>query len=199
MGSLALTAAPRIPTGVLGLAAGGGDRSEELRLVGRALAGEVGAFEEIYRRNVGRVYGLCLRLTSDAALAEELTQDAFVRAWERLGSFRGESALYSWLYRLATNVVFSEHRTARRRTARIVTTDDLSSYDDPTPTDQPGSGLDLERAIASLPPGARQVFVLHDVEGYQHGEISAMTGVAIGTSKAQLHRARRLLREALGR
>jgi RNA polymerase sigma-70 factor (ECF subfamily) len=159
----------------------------------------VAAFETLYRQNVGRVYALCLRLTAKPSLAEELTQQVFIRAWEKLGSFRGESALFSWLYRLATNAVYSEHRTSQRRAARVTPTDDLSPFDDPSPASRPDSGLDLERAIATLPPGARRVFVLHDVEGYRHQEIADMTGVATGTSKAQLHRARRLLREVLNR
>src|SRR5881398_998874 len=141
-------------------------------LIQRAQQGDQAAFEALYRAHVGRVYALCLRLTADRARAEELTQDAFVRAWERLASFRGESAFSSWLYRLTVNVVFLGQRAGQ---------------------------LDLERAIAALPPGAREVFVLHDVEGYRHHEIARLNGIAVGTSKAQLFRARRLLREALSK
>ena len=172
-------------------------RAEERRLVSRAQAGDMAAFEELYRRNVGRVYALCMRMAGDASLAEELAQDVFVRAWERLGTFRGESAFSSWLHPLTVNVALSERRARRRRVARVMTTDDLTPFEKPTRTAGPEAGLDLEKALAVLPPGARSVFVLHDVEGYRHQEIAELTGVAEGTSKAQLHRARRMMREAL--
>jgi RNA polymerase sigma-70 factor, ECF subfamily len=172
-------------------------RAEERRLVSRAQAGDMAAFEELYRRNVGRVYALCMRLAGDSSLAEELAQDVFVRAWERLGTFRRESAFSSWLHPLTFNVALSERRARRRRVARVMTTDDLAPFEKPTRTLGPEAGLDLEKALATLPPGARSVFVLHDVEGYRHQEIAEMTGVAEGTSKAQLHRARKMMREAL--
>jgi len=173
------------------------DRSD---LIQRAQRGDPAAFEALYRAHVGRVYALCLRLTADAARAEEFTQDAFVRAWERLASFRGESAFSSWLYRLTVNVVFLGQRASRRRGLRVFTTDDPAALERPRDgPGVPGAQLDLERAVAALPPGAREVFVLHDVEGYRHQEIAELTGIAVGTSKAQLFRARRLLREALGR
>ena len=176
--------------------------SDPTDLIQRAQQGDRAAFEALYRAHAGRVYALCLRLTADRAQAEERTQDAFVRAWERLATFRGESAFSSWLYRLTVNEVLLGRRAQRRRGARIVTTDDPAAL-------EPRSGaivawgagttLDLERAVAALPPGAREVFVLHDVEGYRHDEIAQLTGIAVGTSKAQLFRARRLLREALNR
>ena len=162
-----------------------------------AQAGDMAAFEELYRRNVGRVFALCLRMAGDAALAEELAQDVFVHAWEKLGTFRGDSAFSSWLHPLTVNVALTERRSWRRRTARVMTTDDLAPFEKPTRAPGPEAGLDLEKALATLPPGARSVFVLHDVVGYRHHEIAALTGVAEGTSKAQLHRARRMLREAL--
>jgi RNA polymerase sigma-70 factor (ECF subfamily) len=164
-------------------------------LVRRAQAGDTAAFEGLYRVHVGRVYALCLRLTGDRMSAEELTQDAFVRAWERLDTFRGESAFFSWLYRLTVNVVLGERRANRRYTLRFVSVDDEPAHSAaPRPA---GLRMDLDQAIAALPPGAREVFVLHDVEGYKHEEIAGMTGLAAGTSKAHLHRARRLLREHL--
>jgi len=177
-------------------------RSREAELVRRAQAGDKVAFEQLYRDNVGRVYALCFRMAGTADLAEELAQDVFVRAWQKLGSFRGESAFSSWLHPLTVNVALSERRSRRRRVARVMTTDDLTEFERPGPptrSDGPESGFDLERALATLPPGARAVFVLHDVEGYKHEEIARLTGVATGTSKAQLHRARRLLREVLTR
>jgi RNA polymerase sigma-70 factor (ECF subfamily) len=168
-------------------------------LVRRACAGDEAAFGELYHANAGRIYALCLRLEGDVARAEELTQDVFVRAWERLASYRGESAFSTWLHRLAVNVVLGDRRSAWRREQRVRLTDDPATLERPAMTSPPGARLDLDAAIAALPPGARAVFVLHDVEGYQHGEIAALTGVAEGTSKAQLFRARRLLREALER
>jgi RNA polymerase sigma-70 factor (ECF subfamily) len=173
--------------------------ARERDLVRQAQAGSLQAFEQLYKENVRRVYALCLRLSSDASLAEELTQDAFVRAWEKLASFRGESAFSSWLYPLAVNVALSERRARRRRTSRILATDDLASFEKPQKQAGPELGVDLGRALETLPPGARSVFVLHDVEGRKHGEIAELTGIAIGTSKAQLHRARKLMREALQR
>jgi RNA polymerase sigma-70 factor, ECF subfamily len=172
-------------------------RAREARLIQKAREGDVAAFEQLYRANVGRVYALCLRLASDANLAEELTQDVFVRAWQKLGSFRGESAFSSWLYPLTVNVALTERRSRVRRTSRVFGTEDPAAFERPVRIAGPELGFDLERALALLPPGARSVFVLHDVEGYRHGEIAQLTGVAAGTSKAQLHRARRLLREAL--
>jgi len=166
-------------------------------LVKRARAGDVAAFEQLYRQNVGRTYALCLRMTANATRAEELTQEAFVRAWEKLKSFRGKSAFSTWLHRIAVNAVLSDHRATSRRAARITATGDAATLDAPVPPPPSGDRMDLEEAIARLPEGARTVFVLHDVEGYLHEEISTMTGIAPGTSKAQLHRARRLLREAL--
>jgi RNA polymerase sigma-70 factor (ECF subfamily) len=174
-------------------------RAEDARLVRQAQAGDMAAFEELYRRNIGRVFALCVRMAGDAALAEELAQDVFVRAWEKLGTFRGDSAFSSWLHPLTVNVALTERRSRRRRTARVMTTDDLTPFEKPAQTRAPGpeAGMDLEKALATLPAGARSVFVLHDVEGYRHQEIAELTGVAEGTSKAQLHRARRMLREAL--
>jgi len=168
-------------------------------VVRQAQSGDAAAFERLYREQVGRVYALCLRLTADPADAEERTQDVFVRAWQRLGSFRGESAFSSWLHRLAVNVVLGERRGTRRREQRVLPVDDPGALERPG---RPAGGvepLDLERAIATLPAGAREVFVLFDVEGYHHEEIAELAGIAVGTSKAQLFRARRLLREMLDR
>ena len=172
-------------------------RAAEWRLVQDAQAGDLSAFERLYRENERRVFALCMRLASDPALAEELTQEVFVRAWRKLGSFRGQSAFSSWLHPLTVNVALSERRSRRRRLARIVPRDDLTTLEPEAPAPTPEAGFDLERAMAALPPGARRVFVLHDVEGRTHDEIASLLGLAPGTSKAQLHRARRLLREAL--
>ena len=172
-------------------------RAAEMRLVRAAQQGDLLAFERLYRDNERKVFGLCFRLSGGPELAEELTQEVFVRAWRKLGSFRGESAFSSWLYPLTLNVARSEHRSRRRRDARIVATEDPARLERTPRAPMPEAAFDLERAIATLPPGARAVFVLHDVEGRTHEEIAGMLDIAPGTSKAQLFRARRLLREAL--
>ena len=173
--------------------------ADATHLVEQACRGDQAAFEALYRANVGRIYALCLRLSADVVRAEELTQSAFVRAWEKLGSFRGESAFSTWLHRLTVNLVLEDKRSERRRTERVLTTDDPALLDEGSVEMQPDVGIDLERAIALLPPGARAAFVLHDIEGYRHNEIAELTGTSPGTSKVQLHRARRLLRKALER
>jgi len=172
-------------------------RDDERALVRAAQGGDLGAFERLYGSTVGLVHAVCLRMAGNGALAEELTQDVFVRAWERLATFRGEAAFGTWLTRIAVNVALSERRARRRREARVTMVDDLEPFAAPVPPVGAGDSLDLERAIASLPPQARHVFVLHDVHGWDHAEISRHTGMAVGTSKAHLHRARRLLREVL--
>jgi RNA polymerase sigma-70 factor (ECF subfamily) len=169
----------------------------DFELVRAACSGDLGAFERLYRSSVGLVYALCWRMSGDAARAEELTQDVFVRAWQKLATFRGESAFATWLTRLAVNVVLSERRDRGRRDGRLTPVDDLEALAPPTPQSPPGSALDLERAIAKLPEQARRVFVLHDVQGWGHAEIARATGLAIGTCKSHLHRARALLREVL--
>jgi RNA polymerase sigma-70 factor, ECF subfamily len=179
-------------------------RAAEALDLAAASAGDARAFERLYRVHVDRVFSLCVRMAGDRTLAEELTQDVFVRAWERLAQFRGESAFGTWLYRLAVNVVLNARKTAGRARKRFVADDgdeepvgervgERESYQNP------GTIMDLETAVASLPPGARRVFVLHDVQGYRHEEIAEMLGITSGGSKAQLHRARLLLRGALER
>lgn len=170
----------------------------ERELVRAAQAGDLPAFEQLYRSAVGLVYAICLRMAGSAALAEELTQDVFVRAWRKLPTFRSESAFATWLTRLAVNVVLTERRDRGRREARLAFSDDLDSLAPPAPAGHPGTALDLEKAIAGLPEQARRVFILHDVEGWGHGEIARLTGLAVGTCKSHLHRARALLREVLG-
>jgi len=168
-------------------------------LARRAQAGDESAFEALYREHAGRVYALCLRLSGNPVRASELTQDVFVRCWEQIGSFRGESAFGTWLHRLAVNVVWTANRGDRRREARVLPVEKPEVVETKRDTPPIGLSLDLEQAIAALPEGAREVFVLFDIEGYRHEEIARMTGIAVGTSKAQLFRARRLLREKLQR
>ncbi|HXD23455.1 MAG TPA: RNA polymerase sigma factor [Gemmatimonadaceae bacterium] len=168
--------------------------------VERAAGGDRQAFERLYRKHVDRVYSLCTRMVGDRMRAEELTQDAFVRAWEKLAQFRGESAFGTWLHRLAVNVVLNDRQTEGRRRGRqddSVEDMDTVAHGAVRAEVPAGLSIDLERAIAGLPPGARKVFVLHDVEGYTHDEIGELLGVTAGGCKAQLHRARLLLREAL--
>ena len=166
-------------------------------LVRRAQEGDAGAFEVLYRKLVGRIYALCLRMSRDGQRAEELTQDVFVRAWERLGSFRGESKFTTWLHRLAVNVVLQAGRTKGRRESREELVEDPGDYLKSVRVEFPATRIDLERAIASLPEGARTVVVLRDIYGYKYDEIATMQGVALGTVKAQIHRARKMLKEML--
>jgi RNA polymerase sigma factor (sigma-70 family) len=168
---------------------------EDRALVGAASRGEVAAFEALYRRHVGRVQGVIARLVGgQGARAEDLTQDAFVRAWQALPAFRFESAFSTWLHRLAVNTALMDLRSRKSRPQE-------AAFDLLGTTDSAGHtmalSMDLERAVASLPPRARAVLVLYDVEGWQHEEIAAELGMAVGSSKAQLHRARNLLRNRL--
>ncbi len=168
-------------------------------LVRKAQTGDSDAFEAVYRASVGRIYALCLRMSADSAEAEELTQDVFVRAWQKLASFRGESRFTTWLHRLAVNLVLQDRRSKGRRRAKEESVGDLERYGSHARRAMPGTRVDLERAIAGLPPKARNVLVLRDIQGYKYDEIAELTGVSLGTIKAQIHRARALVREALER
>jgi RNA polymerase sigma-70 factor (ECF subfamily) len=170
------------------------EQMSDPRLVTRVRGGDVDAFEVLYRRHVGRVYAICLRLLGDAATAEDLTQECFMRCWRKIHSFRGDSAFGTWLHRLATNAAISE---LRRRPGWQVEADDGIAEPGPSVPSTAPLQRDLERAVAELPDGARTVLVLHDIEGHTHGEIAALTGLAVGTSKAQLHRARERLKRIL--
>ena len=176
-------------------AASGGPMSAD---VAAAAAGDRRAFERVYRAHVDRVYSICARMLGDRVVAEDVTQDVFVRVWDKLPGFRGESAFATWLHRVAVNVILSQRTSIGAQHARTV--------DDPLVVDQipsapaaVGDRIDLESAIARLPTGARRIFVLHDVEGFTHEEIGVRLGITTGGSKAQLHRARMLLRVALSR
>ena len=169
----------------------------EAELVERAARGDMIAYESLYRAYVGRIHALCLRMSRDRSEAEDLVQEVFMRVWQRLASFRGESAFGTWLHRVAVNVVIEALRSRGRWRDRIAGDSDPAEIPDRAFAQLAGVDLDLERAVAGLPPRARLVFVLHDVEGHKHREIADMTGIAVGTCKAHLHRARRLLRAAL--
>jgi RNA polymerase sigma-70 factor (ECF subfamily) len=162
-----------------------------------AASGDAHAFERLYRAHLNRIHGLARRMLSDDE-ADEAVQDVFVRAWQKLGTFRGESAFGTWLHRLAVNVLLSRRETIGIRRKRHVE-GDLVLDVLPGRRATPEAAVDMEAAIARLPEGARQVFVLHDVEGYRHEEIADMLGLAAGTSKSQLHRARMALRQHLER
>jgi RNA polymerase sigma-70 factor, ECF subfamily len=166
-------------------------------LVQRARAGDVRAFERLYREHVGRVYGLCLRMTRDPAVAEDCTQETFINAWKALGRFETRSSLATWLHRIAVNAALAK----RRKVTHVV---DLPMEDDEDVVasdwtlETPLEVNEIETAIERLPDGARDVLVLHAIYGYSHIEAAEMLGVAEGTCKAQLHRARSLLKERLG-
>lgn len=178
----------------------GEENPAALDTIRRAQAGDVDAFELLYNEHAGRIYALCLRLKAgDRSDATELMQDVFIRAWRRLSTFRGECALSSWLHRLAVNTMLENARSDSRRIARVLPMDDTSRLAGAARSSGADLKMDMESAIASLPRGARLAFVLHDVEGYQHQEIAQQLSVSVGTVKAQLHRARRLLRERLER
>lgn len=164
--------------------------------VARAAAGDARAFEALYRTHLPRVHSLVRRMTAGRD-ADEITQDVFVRLWQKLGTFRGDSSFTTWLHRLAVNVVIERFRTDQVRRARMHDGEDIFEVL-PGPAQARDLGMDFEAALEKLPDGAREIFVLHDVEGYKHHEIAALLEISAGTSKAQLHRARMMLRKHLG-
>jgi len=170
----------------------------ELDQVEQARDGDRHAFEALYRSHCSRVYALCWRLCGgDRSLAEDMLQEAFVRAWSKLDQFRGDSRFATWLHRLTVNVVLSDRRIRVRRLQRETAMCDAVEQTAVGERDvSAGLNRDLEAAIAGLPERARTVLVLYDIEGYRHQEIAHMTGMAVGSSKAQLHRARALVRKA---
>jgi RNA polymerase sigma-70 factor (ECF subfamily) len=168
--------------------------------VALAAAGDRQAFERLYRIHANRVFTLCARMAGSRSRGEELTQDVFVRTWEKLPQFRGESAFSTWLHRLAVNVVLNARKVEVKHDSRTEQSDvEDERRDEMSRAPMLIERMDLADAIAKLPEGARKIFVLHDVEGFKHEEIAEMMGITSGGSKAQLHRARLLLREALER
>ena len=170
---------------------------EETADVASAVSGDMAAFERLYHRHAGRIFSLACRMVGSDE-APELTQDVFVRTWQKLGTFRGDAAFGSWLYRLAINVMYAYQRKRANERKRTVAGEIPLSVASAR-RDSVEIRLDFEVAIERLPDGAREVFVLHDVEGYKHREIADLIGITSGTSKSQLHRARMLLREHLDR
>lgn len=181
----------------------GGARAAELQLVERCREGELGAFEELYRQHSGRLFSLAVRMLGNQTDAEDQLQEIFLSAHRKLQSFRGESALGTWLYRLAMNQLLDYVRSRAARTGQLT-----DGIDDETVLADAGGArladraidrIDLERALAELPDGCRAAFILHDVEGLEHKEVSEVLGIAEGTSKSQVHKARLRLRGLLRR
>lgn len=173
----------------------------EIELINSARRGDHAAFKKIFDEHVQRIYAFCLRLSAAKQLAEELTQDVFVKAWENLHTFRGESKLTTWLHSIAVNLFLMQKRSEKRLLKKMFTSDDLTQFDrnDGTSDTRYATRIDIENAMAVLPGQAKAVFILHDIEGYKHNEIAKMINIEEGTSKAHLHRARKLLREELSK
>ena len=180
------------------------EKLAEAAAIERAKQGDAEAFEALYNLHKRRVYSLCLRMTANTAMAEDLTQEAFLQLFRKIGTFRGESAFSTWLHRMAVNVVLMQ---LRKKGLPLTPLDETMQGEEESPKKEPGGEdirlagsidrLRLEDAVSALPPGYRTVFVLHDVEGYEHNEIAEMVGCSIGNSKSQLHKARMKLRELL--
>lgn len=174
------------------------DLNYEFELIDLARNGDNNAFKELFHLNVSRVYAICLRFSACRDLAEELTQKVFIKAWEKLNTFKKESKFSTWLHRIAVNEFLMQKRSEKKFLNRFTNDESLTNKIH-------GQGInietkiDLENAITSLPKRARMILVLHDVEGYKHKEISDMLNIETGTSKASLHRARKLLREGLSK
>jgi len=181
-----------------------GEKLSEAEAIEQAKQGDAEAFETLYLLHKRRVYSLCLRMTGNTAAAEDLTQEAFLQLFRKIGTFRGESAFSTWLHRMAVNVVLMQ---LRKKGLAVVPLEDTIETEEEAHKKEPGADdvrlagsidrLQLEHAIANLPPGYRAVFLLHDVEGYEHNEIAKIVGCSIGNSKSQLHKARMRLRDLL--
>jgi RNA polymerase sigma-70 factor, ECF subfamily len=181
-----------------------GDRLSEAEAIERAKQGDAAAFEVLYNLHKRRVYSLCLRMTANTAEAEDLSQEAFLQLFRKIGTFRGESAFSTWLHRMAVNVVLMR---LRKKGLSVVPLEETMETDEESPKKEPGAQdpslagavdrLELQRAVDALPPGYRTIFVLHDIEGFEHNEIAELVGCSIGNSKSQLHKARMKLRDSL--
>jgi len=179
-------------------------RLSEAEAIERAKQGNADAFEALYNLHKRRVYSLCLRMTANTAAAEDLTQEAFLQLFRKIGTFRGESAFSTWLHRMAVNVVLMQ---LRKKGLPVVPLEENIETEEESPRKELGGDdprlagsidrMQLQRSIESLPPGYWMIFLLHDVEGYEHNEIAEMVGCSIGNSKSQLHKARMKLREIL--
>lgn len=169
--------------------------SDEADWIAQAQRSDERAFESLYRQHIDKVYGLCLRMTGNVSEAEDCAQEAFIQAWKKIDKFRGDSAFGTWIHRIAVNAVLGRIRKSQRERARMRVVAETA----PSPISRTDDGelRDLSEAVDRLPEGARHVFVLYAVYGYSHEEAGDMLGIATGTSKAQLHRARRLLAQQL--
>jgi len=180
------------------------NKLSEAEAIERAKQGDGEAFEALYNLHKRRVYSLCLRMTANTAAAEDLTQEAFLQLFRKIGTFRGESAFSTWLHRMAVNVVLMQ---LRKKGLPVVPLEETMETEEEGPRKEPGAEdlslagsidrMQLQQSIGALPPGYRMIFLLHDVEGYEHNEIAEMVGCSIGNSKSQLHKARMKLREFL--
>jgi RNA polymerase sigma-70 factor (ECF subfamily) len=176
----------------------------EAELIERAKQGDAQAFQALYDKHKRRVYSLCLRMTANTAEAEDLTQEAFLQLYRKIATFRGESAFSTWLHRLSVNVVLMQ---LRKKSLPVVSLEESTQGEEDTPKKDFGAEdlalagsidrLQLQKAVDDLPPGYRMIFVLHDIEGYEHNEIATIVGCSIGNSKSQLHKARMKLRDLL--
>ncbi len=176
----------------------------EAELIERAKQGNAQAFQALYDKHKRRVYSLCLRMTANTAEAEDLTQEAFLQLYRKIATFRGESAFSTWLHRLSVNVVLMQ---LRKKSLPVVSLEESTQGEEDTPKKDFGAEdlalagsidrLQLQKAVDDLPPGYRTIFVLHDIEGYEHNEIATIVGCSIGNSKSQLHKARMKLRDLL--
>ena len=169
-------------------------------LVARIQNGDVDAFETLYREHSGRIYALACRMAGSAEDGEDLLQEIFLQVYRKLGSFKGDSALGTWVYRLALNHCLDFVRSRQAKMHKLTETlDGESSYEPTARRETPIARLDLERAVERLPEGCREAFVLHDVEGFDHKEVAGLLGIAEGTSKSQVFKARLKLRASLGK
>lgn len=183
--------------GALELVASSPDR--EFELVRQAAGGNTYAFKELYNSNVQRVYAVCLRASQDTDTADELTQEVFIKAWEKLNTFQFESKFSSWLYSIAMNQFLMMKRSEKRFSERVAELSEIVNRENPVTKARHhfDSRIDIEGALEKLPEQARLTFILHDIEGYKHHEISEIMDIEVGTSKAHLHRARKILRHEL--
>jgi len=161
------------------------------------LGGRRAQFAEVYRENAGRIFAICLRMTGDGDVAADVSQDVFMHAWRNFETFRGRASVGTWLHRIAIRRALNRIRADRRYAARVVTDSELTVYAAAVARAMPETRLDLERAIARLPDGARSVLILYEIEGYRCDEIASLLDISSGTVRSQLHRARRLLRDML--
>ena len=174
--------------------------ADDAEIVARCRAGDADAFETLYRRHAARIYTLACRMAGSAEDGEDLLQEIFLQAYRKLGSFKGDAALGTWIYRLALNHCLDYVRSRRAKMSKLTETLDAdTSFEPLAPRETPIARLDLERAIERLPDGAREAFVLHDIEGFDHKEAAALLGIAEGTSKSQVFKARAKLRVLLGK